>query len=244
MVSFTGILKYSIYVFIAGWMFFLGILVGRGNSPVTFDTHKFQDRLQTIASEFGHKNEEPKKIELKFYDALEKPSVEGPETKQTSEIIPEKRSDITQSESQTKISLKKQTFNPNVNMAKTKPTEVKKQPVNSTPVAAKPVKPDSLKSDSAKPELEEIKQSGSGRYTIQVAAFKDFKDAVTFMAILEKKGFSAYRQKTDQNGIIWYRVRIGSFHTYDDAKKFKVRLDKARIDSMIMKKEANENIKG
>ncbi|MBU2430462.1 MAG: hypothetical protein KKH99_07195, partial [Proteobacteria bacterium] len=107
MVSFTGILKYSIYVFIAGWMFFLGIMVGRGNSPVTFDTHKFQDRLQTIASQFGHENEEPKKIELKFYDALEKPSVEGPEAKQTSEIIPEKSSDITRGEGQAKTSLKK-----------------------------------------------------------------------------------------------------------------------------------------
>ncbi|MCK5836987.1 MAG: hypothetical protein KAH09_06940 [Desulfobacula sp.] len=50
MISFKRILKYLIYTFIAGWMFLLGIMVGRGTSPVTFDTQKFQKRLEAIAS--------------------------------------------------------------------------------------------------------------------------------------------------------------------------------------------------
>lgn len=250
MVSFSGILKYSIYLFILGWMFFLGIMVGRGNSPVTFDIQNFQDRLQTIASEFGHKNDGPKKIELKFYDSLEQHSTEeGSVAKQTSEIIPEKESDSNRREVQAKTSLKKQTYNPNINVVKAKPTEVKKQLLKPTPIKEKPVKTDSVKAEPVKtepvkPKPEEIKQSESGRYTIQIAAYKEFKDAVAQMSILEKKGFSSYQQKALKNGIAWYRVRIGSFNTYDDAKKFKVRLDKAKINSMIIKKEANEDIKG
>lgn len=239
MVSFTGILKYSIYLFILGWMFFLGIMVGRGNSPVTFDTQGFQERLQTIASEFGHENDGPKKIEIQ-YDILENSSGQaGSSVKHASEIMPGKDVDLPREKIQTKISLKKQTYNPDINIIKAKPAEPKKQVSKSKPVKAK-----SVKTVSATPKPETIKQSKSGQYTIQIAAYKDFKDAVTQMAILEKKGFSSYRIKVVRNGTTWYRVRVGSFNTYEDAKKFKVRLDKAKINSMIMKKEDNENIKG
>ncbi|WP_022667942.1 SPOR domain-containing protein [Desulfospira joergensenii] len=65
-----GILKFSIYVFIGGWMFLLGIMVGRGNSPVTFDTRGFQERLASIAREYGKSSEAGEKLELEFYDAL------------------------------------------------------------------------------------------------------------------------------------------------------------------------------
>ena len=58
-------------------MFFLGIMVGRGTSPVTFDTQKFQKRLETIASEFGEKKDTPEKVDLKFYDVLDQPAPEN-----------------------------------------------------------------------------------------------------------------------------------------------------------------------
>ena len=73
---FKGLLKYSIYIFIAAWMFFLGIIVGRGNSPVKFDTQKFQKRLETIAHDFGVQKKIPGKIDLKFYDVLDRPELE------------------------------------------------------------------------------------------------------------------------------------------------------------------------
>ena len=34
-------------------MFFLGILVGRGTSPVTFDTKSFNTRLEAIVQSYG-----------------------------------------------------------------------------------------------------------------------------------------------------------------------------------------------
>ena len=64
------------------------------------------------------------------------------------------------------------------------------------------------------------------------------------MAILEKKGISSYRVKGYKNGVAWYRVRSGSFANFDEATEFKKELDKIKINSMIIKKDDNEDIKG
>ena len=59
-------------------MFVLGIMVGRGNAPVTFDTRRFQKRLENIAQEFGQKKEPEKEVDLKFFKVLDQPvSVES-----------------------------------------------------------------------------------------------------------------------------------------------------------------------
>ena len=64
------------------------------------------------------------------------------------------------------------------------------------------------------------------------------------MAILEKKGISSYRIKRFQNGVTWYKIRSGSFADFDEAAEFKKKLDKIKINSMIIKRDDNEDIKG
>lgn len=68
-----GISKYAVYIFICGWMFFLGIIVGRGYSPVTFDTGNFHERLAELIDKT--KEEKRPKISLEFYDALNQPKI-------------------------------------------------------------------------------------------------------------------------------------------------------------------------
>ncbi len=63
-----AILKYSTYGFIGGWMFFLGVMVGRGHSPVTFDTRGFQDRLAAIARQSQQPVPQAEDGELRVYD--------------------------------------------------------------------------------------------------------------------------------------------------------------------------------
>ncbi len=247
MISFKGILKYSIYLFIAGWMFLLGIMVGRGNSPVTFDTQEFQNRLETIAEEFGKTKEQKEKVELKFYDVLEKPVPEEGLTpkKNSKEIIPKKESDLVHAKENVKTSLKKQTFKRQDALAKESPeTSInniqKKTNTQKKAPAKQSSKPAEKKAATiAVKKPEQIKKATpqSGKYTIQIAAYKNFKDAVTQMAVLEKKGFSSYRVKGQKDGETWYRVRTGSFATYDEAKSFKQKLKKAKINSMILKKD-------
>ncbi len=208
MISFKRILKYLIYLFIAGWMFLLGIMVGRGSSPVTFDTQKFQKRLEVIANEFGEKKGVRKKIDLKFYDVLDSPVPEErvPPKNKPLEIIPKRETITILGEIPIKTSKKRQTFKKEANKAKP-------------------------------PEQLTEKTVLKGKYTIQIAAYKEFKDAVTQMTILEKKGFSSYRIKGQKESVTWYRVRTGSFATYDEAKKMKEKLKKAKINSIIIKKE-------
>jgi cell division protein FtsN len=85
---------------------------------------------------------------------------------------------------------------------------------------------------------EKFEATGSqGRYTIQVAAFKSFRDAVTQMAELEKKGFTANRTAKELDGITWYRVRIGEFTSRAAAARYLDRLNQAGINGMIITRE-------
>jgi len=54
-------------------MFILGILVGRGNAPVEFDTHKFQKRLANISGKYEIENKSSGETDIQFYEALQKP---------------------------------------------------------------------------------------------------------------------------------------------------------------------------
>ncbi|MDA3918512.1 MAG: SPOR domain-containing protein [Deltaproteobacteria bacterium] len=212
-------------------MFFLGIIVGRGNSPVKFDTQKFQKRLETIAHDFGAQKKIPDKIDLKFYDVLDRPELEEDASNNKSkakgkivEILPKK--EVVTNSILMKTSKKKETF---------KKGEIKIQGKNRPEV-----KKSFEKRDKKKIIPQKIPQ---GNYTVQIAAYKDFKDAVTEMAILEKKGISSYRIKGSKNGVTWYRVRSGSFADFDKATEFKKKLEKIKINSIIIKRDDNEDIK-
>ncbi len=225
-----GVLKYSLYVFIAAWMFVLGIMVGRGNSPVKFDTQKFQKRLETIAQDFGAQKKVPEKINLKFYDVLDRTEIEEvvifdnkPVKGDREEIFPQKEV-LTQESIPLKTSKKKQTFkNKTVKVTQKIRSEIKQSLQDKTSSKAK-------NSNKDKNIIIPVK----GKYTVQIAAYKDFKDAVSQGAILQKKGFSSYRVKGQKDGKTWYRVRSGSFANFDEAKKFKKKLDRLKINSLII----------
>ncbi len=277
MMSFKGIQKYLIYALIAGWMFFLGIVVGRGFSPVTFDTKEFSKKLEKMANIPDRKNEVGKKVDLKFYEDLDTHSAQEKLTPKTTaaghppEKEPVKEPPKEQAKEPAKEMAKEARKEPAkepVKLAVKEPKkepvkEIKKPPVKEPAKEAKkePVKEPSkepvkevaaetgeTKSESKKQKTienipEAINSKGSWSYSIQIAAYKSFQEAVAKMAALEEKGFSSYRIKGEKDGVTMYRVKIGPFETYEAAKEFKGRLDKAKIDAMIMKKETDEDIK-
>ena len=83
-------------------MFALGVFVGRGSSPVLFETRPFQERLGRMVSELSAKLPVTQKVDLKFYDVLDEPVsypvkgkpddsgeiTPGPETGETVSIKP------------------------------------------------------------------------------------------------------------------------------------------------------------
>ncbi len=254
-----GIIKYGLYFFIAAWMFALGVMVGRGSSPVTFDTESFQDRLETIAREFGENETPEEKVDLKFYDALNSPvrhevsgrkersgeivpkrEVFSPEAilnRETAGTVPVKTSKKSATFNRAAVSVVKKKAKPVAAPRKSDPA-IADQPKTKKALATIP-KQKTVSVTKGKTAVKETKAVTSqvGRYTIQVAAYKAFKDAVTQMAILEKKGFDAYRVKGTKDGMVWYRVRTGAFKDYQAAAAQLKKLKQAKIDGMIIKKD-------
>ena len=205
----------------------MGIMVGRGTSPVTFDTHEFQKRLEIIANEFGEKKDVPQKMDLKFYDVLDRPVREESVLSKNKrlEIMPKKEiseTDLPETElPETETLGKKTSVTPDIlppKISRKKLTFKKRtQKVPADIGANEPLKTD------------------KGIYTIQIAAYKEFKDAISQMVLLDEKGFSSYREKGEKNGVAFYRVRTGSFANWEEAEKMKEKLNKARIKAQIIK---------
>ncbi|MEE4363389.1 MAG: SPOR domain-containing protein [Desulfotignum sp.] len=256
--SFKGAIKYTIYICIGGWMFLLGIMVGRGTAPVTFETQGFQERLLEIAKKTGNK-ENPKKQETKialhYYEALSEPV--------KPEELPMMPPGATMGMLEEK-SVDAQQMQPEPADMQETPAEIQKMQPDAIPVktskkaatfnkaaTAKIADGPETKQETARPgktktpektdpELAAGAGTGSGSdgvYTIQVAAFKSFKDAVTQAAVLDEKGFAATRTSKAIDGVTWYRVRIGGFATREAAHRQLEKLNQAGINGMIIKKE-------
>ncbi|MFH1155914.1 MAG: SPOR domain-containing protein [Pseudomonadota bacterium] len=204
MLSSMGYTKYGIVFLISAWMFFLGVLVGRGTAPVSFDTKAFQEQLKTMAKEYTDGKPEAVKPDLVFYEVLKKPSrSEGQGSQSPDEILPRDDANTTQAKMAPVV----------------EPSEaLKKQP------------PPELK----QPEPEEPQ---AGRYTIQVASFKDLEDAVKVIQNLETKGYPAYKTLGTVGDEIWFRVRTGSFATMDEAQGVKRKLETQGIKALIIQKD-------
>ena len=251
-------LKYGIYGAAGLWMFALGVMVGRGTAPVSFDTRGFQARLEAIALEYGRQEKKQEKVDLKFYDALNQPvqhEVRG--RKRTSgEIVPSRErtmaADVRPAEAgveddvPVKTGKKQASINRDlmakkpVSQSQTEAPKAGGETVKSRKTAVLK-KPKAAEPDGNAPARKTAAAAAApektGRYTIQVAAYKAFKDAVSQMAALEKKGIPSYRIKGEKDGAVWYRVRTGSFADYQAAKSRLRELEQAKVDGMIIKKE-------
>lgn len=274
MLSFKGIRKYLIYACLAGWMFFLGVVVGRGLSPVNFDTREFSRKLETLVNGSGQKKEIGKKVDLKFYENLDKPaaqdSVQAKHTSLSSSAEKEPikeavKETVKESEKETaKIQAKPQVKDAPKEAAKEaikesqkeQARETHKEPIKELPKepvkepvkeSVKTVKKELVKKTAPAPAAappapapatvadKPLSKESKGAYTIQVASYKSYEEAVSRISALEGKGFASYQVKVEKEGSALYRVKMGPFETYDAAKEFKTKLDKAKIDAIIVK---------
>jgi cell division protein FtsN len=222
----------AVLFIVCAWMFAVGVLVGRGTSPVKFDISELQRKLEIARGyikekEQGRPLEEPESIkdktDLDFYEALR----DGRDDAKITDMAPapvEKKVESPPDDrppKPKKESLKKKTISP-----KKDQVEI----YSATGAPAKPAEPSKIDSKGdAKP--------GDKPYTIQVAAFKAAGDADKLVAELKQKGFSAYRAigKVPGQGI-WYRVRVGDYSTRAEAGDTFSKLQKAGIRPMVVEK--------
>jgi cell division septation protein DedD len=202
--------------FVCAWMFAIGVLVGRGTSPLKFDIDELQKKLQIATQDMKKKEqrqtrEKPDsgkdKPELGFYEELKKNREDAEISARPSPPPIEKKKDppAQKPSYSKKFSMKRQT------KTKKQGTEQVKLPAKAEPVT--------------KP------------YTIQVAAFKAAGDANELVAKLKQKGFAAYAKfdKVPNKGI-WYRVRVGEYNNKAEAGSTMAKLKKAGQEAILVKK--------
>jgi len=202
-----------IVLFVAAWMFVLGIYVGRKTVPVAFDIDKLQKELAGLKQADIEKQRRHAKIDsdaangkinFDYYDKLKdskninkrKPAPVKPKTKP----LPEKTIKIT-----------------NKKVVKTKTAKTSKMPQKE-----KVIKP-------------ERKKKGEKTLTIQTASLKDSNDADRMVAELKKKGYEAYKAMAvvPDKGI-WFRVKVGYYENSAEAADTLKRLKKDGLNAFLV----------
>jgi hypothetical protein len=80
-------------------------------------------------------------------------------------------------------------------------------------------------SDQAEPQM-----ATSGRYTVQVASFRNQPQAIDLAKRIQQQGYPAYwGESRSSEEDVWYYVRISRFEDKQDAKKFAEELKSKRI---------------
>ena len=225
-------------LFACGWMFVLGILVGRETVPVKFNMEKLQNELAALKEAVVKKeldqykidsNADIDKTKMGFYETLKKNgSDEGLEAD-----IPEQKSKPL-AEEKTESGTEK-TSPPKKVESETRKISPPKKAESETKNTSPPKKlatPQKKKTVNLKKTAE-----GNENFTIQIASLKDSAAADKMVAKLKKRGYPAYRSigKIPDKGI-WYRVRVGYFKNRAEARGTIQRLKNEKIEAIIVQR--------
>ncbi|WP_054029393.1 SPOR domain-containing protein [Desulfatitalea tepidiphila] len=218
----------GVLLFVMGWMFVLGILVGRGTAPVPLKAHALEQELRNLKAAMLRQQQEEIETrvnpgdapatELGFYEALKKPPAptarriaDAPQAvKKPAPVLAEKKP-----AAPTPIPERK--------------PEKAALPPTVPPVAAKPVAaPKTVAPAATAPAQKE-------RFAIQVGAFKDAASADGMVDRLRGKGYPAYHLRTELPGKgVWYRVRVGAFAAREGAETMLTRLKGDQVQGMVV----------
>ncbi|MCG8566939.1 MAG: SPOR domain-containing protein [Desulfobacterales bacterium] len=223
-------MKYTVYLFVGGWMFFLGIMVGRNSLPLEFDTRGFQERLARIAQ--GEPQVETPVSEKVSLDLSALNTQSQPLEKFPGKSNVQRTSD--RSGDADTGPVKMIVKNPGLK-AKGDLKKIRSQ-ATSKPGKKKDAPP--FKTALKKKKTKSSPPVAQGHYTIQVAAYNAAKDAAKEQARLKKKGFDSIQKSKKIKGVTWYRIRVGSWNSRAEAKQMLEKLRKAGIKKgLIIKKD-------
>jgi cell division protein FtsN len=204
-----GLILWLCLIFlVSGWMFVLGVLVGRGTAPVNFDIQAIQDELIAL-----------KESMLKQERSINESDLEKEYAKNTFDFYEALKGK--QKEEAITIPLQKEKPESTINTT----SSLKKKVVSSAKV---------LKKDNAIQAKE--RQQGGG-LAVQVASTKDPKSADEMVKKLQQKGYPAFSMKADvpEKGT-WYRVRVGYFNDNTEAEFTRQQLLKDKFEGIVVRK--------
>lgn len=236
-------------LFLAGvsvFMFVLGVLVGRGSAPVTFDIPDMEARihalLKTVPESAGQ--DVP---ELAFFEALKQAEVREPETLPVkTQRFPREKDGIARGA----VSLETDALdrqNSSSGQAEGLPGAGASAPVSSVsevPAGGTKKTESPERGERGKPSVPVEKPASpppvpqEGAYTIQVAAVKKPEDAALLVRRFRDQGYAAYAVTgTDAEGGVWYRVRVGRFESRDAAGPVLVKLASDQVRGFVLRDE-------
>jgi DedD protein len=217
----------ALFFFFAGWMFVLGILVGRGTAPVTLDMDRLEKELIALksaliekeSSQLDNASGQPDKpaAELGFYEAL-KQTKPAPDFKvESSRPVPK--------------------------LVETLPVPAAIPARPSEQSALKEVLKDEKPASTAQDDTTDktagsagIPEIKAGGYTVQVAAFKNPANSSRMVTDLREKGFPAYQIQTgsDEGGSTLHRVRVGAFDNRQSAEAMLAQLHRQAVKGVLV----------
>jgi cell division septation protein DedD len=184
--------------FILGWIFVLGIFVGRGFFP---------GKITNLSELKGEINKLQESVEIK---ETVKSSVSPSDTLETEPELA----------FYDKLTTKK-------DEAKNNPQEARTEIIKAPAAPLKPVTDQASGSNKkdVKPPSDSTPKSGSGKFTIQVASIGELGKAQKTVNQLIEKGFKAYYYETNVKGKTYYRIRCGKFSDRIEALKYSLTLE-------------------
>jgi cell division septation protein DedD len=203
-----AIAGWAVVVFIiSAWMFGVGVMVGRGTAPVSFDIDQLKRTLESLqksappSPKSGAGPEAPEmksKADLGFYDSL-------PKNREDAEMP---------------------------NLPKPAAAPAKPEPPAQKPaepiVPPKAEKPAAAPAPPSAPPPPAAASAAPGKpLTVQIAAVKSEEEARRLLERLRQRGYAAYVEAIaiPDKGT-WYRVRMGEFPSKEFARSTIDRLQK------------------
>lgn len=199
---------------VSGWMFVLGVLVGRGSAPVNFDIQALQKELLALKESMVKQEKRAMeadsakagaKSSLEFYEALKKKGKD--EQVQTIE-------------------------------KKTPPKTPPASPPTSPLASQKRVSKSEAAQEEKKtlPGIPEAKPLPPGNLAVQVASTKDAASADGLVKKLTQLGYAGFRIRADiPDKGTWYRVRVGPFRTKAEVEEMRQKLAKDDFKGIVVR---------
>lgn len=240
--------------FICGCMFFLGVMVGRNTAPVQFDVDRLAEKLSRLPASVLKAEADTTKADAPLPEPLEMPVINDA-------IIDHLKDRHNPPE------IYEQYIPPVLTpkYAKTPPKEKPAPPAAATsapepapapavavltpeiPKTADAPAPEITPISEKKAEIEPpalpperaVPESAESAFAIQVASLQDAEKARMLMSRFQEKGYPAFCQSSQVDGVTWHRVRIGPYPDRTLAARDQERLKAAGVDSLVISMHQN-----
>lgn len=188
------------------WMFVVGLLVGRGTSPLKFDVPAIENKISALIRDARQQEQQERQ---RVVEDLKRPEKTNP--------YKDLKADRVAGEAPAAHALKPEKQSLKASSKKKAPNDISARG-NETPSAASTPPP---------------APSRASGYTVQVAAIKDFKTAAIMVRHLKSKGYDAFipPPRNGDEGVL--RVMVGRFTDQDSADKMRVKLKQDNIPGYV-----------